>query len=303
MILLKRFFLFLAGALLLTILIVGGIAFFKPSILIEVLNPDINAKIHRLNTMNEQTASLDVELTLQNKTPIPLNVKDIYFVVNMDGKQIIKSAKPFAIKIKPFAKSKIILPTEMQLAELKKTAAEFNPAAPDSAKYTVAIHYNMTTFLGIGDSSTVVQQFYHQKMGLPGARIRNVEVIESTLKKQRIRVNLDLVNPNPNEIRMKNPRFTVDFNHKKDFIKGSLGKTMILKASALTPKSIEVEIENSKIFNIIGGIIGKGGKLPLKLAFYGNLVSDSDILKECEVKLEVEGDLKSLIQSQKDKKK
>jgi hypothetical protein len=59
--------------LLAAVLTVGVLTYLKPSLFVKLLNPEIRARIHQVSAMSEETASIDIEIQLKNKTFIPIS--------------------------------------------------------------------------------------------------------------------------------------------------------------------------------------------------------------------------------------
>lgn len=295
----KKIIFSLLGLLLAAIIIVGGLAFFKPSLFVELLNPEMSARIHRVSAMNEQTATFNVEIDLKNKTFVPINATITGLTVKMDGEKLADSNEPLQFKIKPYSQNNLNLPIEVQMSLLKENSANFDPNRIDSAQYDISFTYVAKTLFGIRDSSTVTETFKYPKLGLPKVEIASVEILKSNFNIQRLEIQAEIINPNPNDIKIASPRYSIQIDDREDFITGNLGKELVLKKFSSTQKTIIVEIENNKILKFLGELIGNGKNLPIKLLFMGELINDSEIMKEATIKLEVNGDLKALIESSK----
>jgi LEA14-like dessication related protein len=300
--LVKKITLSTLGLLITVFLAVAGLAYGKPSLFVDWLNPEMRLSIHRVSAMSEETASIDIQIELKNKTFIPVAAKLSNFLVTMDGKKLASSSKPFAVEIRPFSNNSIKIPLELQMALLKETSANFDPNNIDSSTYELSLNYVAETFLGIRDSSSITESYKYPKLGLPKVEIGKVEIIKSTLAVQRLKIQATITNPNPNDIKITSPRYAVQIDDREGFITGSLGKELVLKKFSTTPKTIVVDIENNKILKFLGELIGNGKDLPIKLSFTGNLKNDSEMMKEAKIKMEVNGDLKALIEASKKKK-
>lgn len=295
----KKIGLTILGFLLAGILVIAALVTFQPSFFIELFNPEISTRVHRVNVLNEENASVDIELGLYNKTFIPITIDIADFLVEMDGAKLATSVKPLKVKIKPFSRNQLSIPVELQMRLLKETSRNFNPNRIDTSTYDISLNYEMKTFFYESDPMKFVKTFVYPSLGLPKVEINKVEVLKSNLRTQNLRIHVGILNPNPNDIILVSPHYTVQIDDREEFITNNLGDKLELKKFSVTLKTIEIEIDNKKIWQLIGELIGNGKDLSIKLLFEGNLQNASDMMKNTEIILEVNGDLKALIETSK----
>ncbi len=97
----------------------------------------------------------------------------------------------------------------------------------------------------------------------PSFTLRKIGVSHRSLNDMGIMLHIDVLNPNPFDIRLQSFEYTIYLN-KEEFGKGNLEKSIMAAASATTPLEVPVSV---KFVNLLGGLMAviSAPDLPYKI--------------------------------------
>lgn len=280
------------------LILVGAVWFFKykeknenP---VSGLLPKVEMGFGRISNITDSTIDLRLDLLVHNPLPLELNVKDFNYFVQMNGVTIIENDYTMPLLIKGGDSTMVALPSQLNV---KKLAAEGKSEAAmgeDSADYHFeGLFHLQKPFLG---KDTIRLSM---KKRLPLYRLPKVEMVGYDMEKFRLSeseivIQLKFTNNNQFGIQFKNPSYVVDLGKQKRLAEGHVETVTKVPGKSSEMFEIPLSIDMGKLLKAAGQLVVNGKALPFTLYFKSKLVSENDVLKDSDINVIVEGELKDL---------
>ena len=188
----------------------------------------------------------------------------------------------------------ITLPTKINVRKLVSVSKKGAAADEDSADYHLEAAFHLAKpFLG-KDTLRIEQDKRLPLIRLPKVEMQDFDVEKFRLTNSEISIELKLINPNAFSVEFRDPSYVFDLGNQKGLAKGSVKGVTKVKAKSSQILEIPVEVGMGKALKTTGALIFKGKSLPFKMNFKCKLVSESDMLKDSDMRMVMEGELKDL---------
>ncbi|MBE9460910.1 LEA type 2 family protein [Dyadobacter subterraneus] len=284
--------------IILVLLIGVGVAFFlyksKNANPVSGLKPKVEMSISKITHVTDSTMEMSLKLLVDNPLPVGLDIKNFRYLVKMNGVKIIESDYADSLVLKSQDTTTVTLPTKIEVKKLVTVSKKSAAVGEDSADYHFETYLHLAKpFLG---KDTL---HFDQDKRLPLIRLPKVEMEDFDIEKFRlsnsdISIKLKLINPNAFSVEFRDPSYVFDLGKQKGLAKGSVKGVTKVKAKSSQMFEIPVEVGMGKALKTAGALIFKGKSLPFKMYFKCRLVSDNDIMKNSDMSMIMEGELKDL---------
>lgn len=283
---------------ILFLLIAVGVAFYfyksKNANPVSGLKPKVEMSISKITHVTDSTMDMSLKLLVDNPLPVGMALKNFRYSVKINGVEVIESDYADSLTLKSRDTTVVTLPTTIKLKKLVAISKKGTAAGEDSADYHFAADLNLKKpFLG-KDTFHVAQDKRLPLIRLPKVEMEDFDVEKFRLSNSEISIKMKLTNPNPFSIEFRDPTYAFDLGNQKGLAKGSVKGVTEVKARSSQIFEIPVEVGMGKALKTTGALIFKGKSLPYKMYFKCKLVSDSDIMKNSDMSMVMEGELNDL---------
>ena len=237
---------------------------------------------------------MSLKLLVHNPLPVGITAKNFNYTVDLDGIRIIESDYADRLEINANDSTVVNLPTRINIKKLASVSKQKGEADADSANYHLTAALNLEKpFLG---KDTL---YFDIDKRLPLIRLPKVEMEEFDMEKFRltkseILIRLKLINPNAFSIEFQNPSYVFDLGSQEGLAKGSVKGVTKVKAKSTEIYEIPVEVDMGKTLKTAGQLVFKGKSLPFKMRFKCKVVSENEMMRNSEMDMIMEGELKDL---------
>ncbi|MCF0057952.1 LEA type 2 family protein [Dyadobacter sp. CY356] len=280
------------------LLIAVGVAFFlfksKNANPVSDLKPRVEMSISKITNVTDSTMEMELKLLVDNPLPVGMDIQDFRYKVKMNGVEIIKSNYADPLKVKSRDTTMVTLPTKINVKKLVSVSKKGAAAGEDSADYHLEAAFHLAKpFLG-KDTLNIEQDKRLPLIRLPKVEMEDFDVEKFRLSNSEISIKLKLINPNAFSIEFRDPSYVFDLGNQKGLAKGSVKGVTKVKAKSSQIFEIPVEVGMGKALKTTGALVFKGKSLPFKMYFKCKLVSESEMLKNSDMSMVMEGELKDL---------
>ncbi|GLU51717.1 LEA type 2 family protein [Dyadobacter frigoris] len=283
---------------ILFLLVAVGVAFYlyesRNANPVSGLKPRIEMSISKITHITDSTMDMSLKLLVDNPLPVGVDIKNFRYLVKMNGVKIIESEYADSLKLKSRDTTMVMLPTKIDVKKLVTVSKKSASAGEDSADYSFEAALNLKKpFLG-KDTLHIDQDKRLPLIRLPKVEMQDFDIEKFRLSNSEISIKLKLINPNAFSVEFRNPSYVFDLGKQKGLAKGSVKGVTKVKAKSSQVFEIPVEVGMGKALKTTGVLIFKGKSLPFKMYFKCKLVSDNDMMKNSDMSLIMEGELKDL---------
>lgn len=283
-----------------------GVAFYfyrsKNANPVSGLKPKVEMSISKITHITDSTMDMSLKLLVDNPLPVGMDIKNFRYLVKMNGVKIIESEYADSLKLKSHDTTMVTLPTEINVKKLASVSKKGAVAGEDSADYHFEADLHLKKpFLG-KDTLHIEQDKRLPLIRLPKVEMEDFDIEKFKLSNSEISIKLKLINPNAFSVEFRNPSYVFDLGKQKGLAKGSVKGVTKVKAKSSQLFEIPVEVSMGKALKTTGALIFKGKSLPFKMYFKCELVSDNDMMKNSEMSMIMEGELKDLEKMKKNMK-
>ena len=282
----------------LAIAILGGIGFYfyksKKENPVSGLKPRIEFAISKITHITDDKMDMSMKLLIHNPLPVGITAKNFSYTVDLDSVRIIESDYADRLEIKANDSTVVDLPTRINIKKLAEVSKNKGDAGADSADYQFTAALNLEKpFLG---KDTV---HFNIDKRLPLIRLPKVEMEDFDMEKFRLTksevvIRVKLINPNAFSVEFQNPSYVFDLGSQEGLAKGSVKGTTKVRAKSTEIYEIPVEVDMGKTLKTAGQLVFKGKSLPFKMRFKCKVVSENEMMRNSEMDMIMEGELKDL---------
>lgn len=283
---------------ILFLLVAVGIAFYfyksKNANPVSGLKPKVEMSISKITHITDSTMEMSLKLLVDNPLPVGMDIENFKYLVKINDVKIIESEYADSLKLKSRDTTMVTLPTKINVKKLASVSKKGAAAGEDSADYHFEADLHLKKpFLG-KDTLHIDQDKRLPLIRLPKVQMQDFDIEKFRLSNSEISIKLKLVNPNAFEVEFRNPSYVFDLGKQKGLAKGSVKGVTKVKAKSSQIFEIPVEVSMGKALKTAGAMIFKGKSIPFKMYFKCKVVSDNDIMKNSEMSMIMEGELKDL---------
>ena len=268
----------------------GG--FFVFSKLSTVFYPKMTLSILQINQIGSAEANLDIQVSLKNRSPLAIDFDSFSFFVSAGNKSLIKTDTAIPLSLKSFRTTRFKLPVKLNVHNIKSLS---NGSSEDSLEYHFGLCLtNKENFLlpdTINIRSSEVLPVYH----LPKVSLTKIEPIK-ILKKggPTFYLHLQIRNNNLTPLEVKQPKYSATFAGKDVLLKGQYPKDLYIKPKSTKYLKIPVQMAKKTILGHVGKLLFNKDELDVSLVFEGNIVTQTEYIDGCHLRVVIKGDFKEL---------
>lgn len=292
--------------LLIVILLLVGVAFavwyfFKKSKpdAVTGLKPHVEMSIARISDVTDSTVKMELKTLVHNPLPVGMHLKNINYVVKMNGRTIVEDHYNKPLQVKAADSSLLTLPAKVKIRNLRVEGDEEAAKGNDSADYhfKTILHFEKS-FLG-KDSLVLEMDKRLPLYRLPMIKMAGYDFKKLGLKESDIVVKVEVTNLNPFSLEFQNPKYAMDLGKQKRFAEGAVTGITKVKAKSKDIYEIPLEVSLGKVIKAGAQIIGKGKELPFTFYLKSKIKSESEVLNNSDINLVMDGELKDVEAFQK----
>lgn len=267
------------------------------------LKPRVEMSIARISDVTDSTIKMELKTLLYNPLPVGMHLKNINYVVQMNGKTIVEDHYDKPLEVKAADSSLLTLPAKVKLHNLIEEGDGAVAKGQDSADYhfKTILHFEKS-FLG-KDSLVLDMDKRLPLYRLPKVKMAGYDVKKLGLKDTDIVVQIEVANLNSFTLEFQNPVYVMDLGKQKRFAEGKVSGITTVNAKSKEIYEIPLSVSLGKVLKAAGQMIGKGKDLPFTFYFKSKLKSESEVLDGSDINLVLDGELKDIAAFQKNMEK
>lgn len=263
------------------------------------LKPHVEMSIARISDVTDSTIKMDLKLLVNNPLPVGMHLKNINYVVKMNGTTIVEDHYDKPLEINAADSSLLTLPAKVKIKKLRIEGDDLAAKGQDSAEYhfKTILHFEKS-FLG-KDSLVLEMDKRLPLYRLPMIKMAGYDFKKLGLKESDIVVKVEVTNLNPFSLEFQNPRYAMDLGKQKRFAEGAVTGITKVKSKSKDIYEIPLSVSLGKVIKAGAQMIGKGKELPFTFYFKAKIKSESEVLNNSDINLVMDGELKDVEAFQK----
>lgn len=263
------------------------------------LKPHVEMSIARISDVTDSTIKMDLKLLVNNPLPVGMHLKNINYVVKMNGTTIVEDHYDKPLEVNAADSSLLTLPAKVKIKKLRIEGDDLAAKGQDSAEYhfTTILHFEKSY---LGKDSLVLEMDKRLPLyRLPMIKMAGYDFKKLGLKESDIVVKVEVTNLNPFSLEFQNPRYAMDLGKQKRFAEGAVTGITKVKSKSKDIYEIPLSVSLGKVIKAGAQMIGKGKELPFTFYFKGKIKSESEVLNNSDINLVMDGELKDVEAFQK----
>jgi LEA14-like dessication related protein len=263
------------------------------------LKPHVEMSIAHISDVTDSTIKMELKALVYNPLPVGMHLKNINYVVKMNGKTIIEDHYNKPLEVKAADSSLLTLPAKVKIRNLRVEGDEEAAKGRDSADYhfKTVLHFEKS-FLG-KDSLVLDLDKRLPLYRLPMIKMAGYDFKKLGLKESDIVVKIEVINLNPFSLEFQDPKYAMDLGKQKRFAEGAVTGITKVKAKSKDVYEVPLSVSLGKVLKAGAQIIGKGKELPFTFYFKSKIKSESEVLDGSDMNLIMDGELKDVEAFQK----
>jgi len=263
------------------------------------LKPHVEMSIARISDVTDSTIKIDLKTLVYNPLPVGMHLKNINYVVKMNGKTIVEDHYNKPLEVKATDSSLLTLPAKVKIRNLRVEGDEVAAKGQDSADYhfKTILHFEKS-FLG-KDSLVLEMDKRLPLYRIPMIKMAGYDFKKLGLKESDIVVKVEVTNLNPFSLEFQDPKYAMDLGKQKRFAEGAVTGITKVKSKSKHIYEIPLSVSLGKVIKAGAQMIGKGKELPFTFYFKSKIKSENDVLNNSDINLIMDGELKDVEAFQK----
>lgn len=263
------------------------------------LKPRVEMSIARISEVTDSTIKMELKTLVHNPLPVGMHLKNINYVVKMNGRTIVEDHYEKPLEVKAADSSLLTLPAKVKIRNLRVEGDEVAARGQDSADYhfKTILHFEKS-FLG-KDSLVLDVDKRLPLYRIPMIKMAGYDFKKLGLKESDIVVKVEVTNLNTFSLEFKDPVYAMDLGKQKRFAEGAVKGITKVKSKSKEIYEIPLSVSLGKVIKAGAQMIGKGKELPFTFYFKSKIMSESDVLNNSDINLIMDGELKDVEAFQK----
>jgi|GEM_PF-1187786 len=258
------------------------------------LKPHVEMSIARISDVTDSTIKMELKTLVNNPLPVGMHLKNIDYVVKMNGRTIVEDHYNKSLEVKAADSSLLTLPAKVKIRNLRVEGDNEAAQGHDTADYhfKTILHFEKS-FLG-KDSLVLEMDKRLPLYRLPMIKMAGYDFKKLGLKESDIVVKVEVTNLNSFSLEFQNPKYAMDLGKQKRFAEGAVTGITKVKAKSKDIYEIPLEVSLGKVIKAGAQMIGKGKELPFTFYFKSKIKSESEVLDNSDINLVMNGELKDV---------
>lgn len=263
------------------------------------LKPHVEMSIARISDVTDSTIKMELKTLVYNPLPVGMHLKNIDYVVKMNGKTIVEDHYRKPLEVNAADSSLLTLPAKIKIRNLRVEGDEEAGKGEDSADYhfKTILHFEKS-FLG-KDSLVLDMDKRLPLYRLPMVKMAGYDFKKLGLKESDIVVKIEVTNLNPFSLEFQDPRYVMDLGKQKRFAEGAVKGITKVKSKSKDVYEIPLEVSLGKVIKAGAQMLTKGKELPFTFYFKSKIKSENEVLNNSDINLIMDGELKDVETFQK----
>jgi len=263
------------------------------------LKPHVEMSIARISDVTDSTIKMELKTLVNNPLPVGMHLKNINYVVQMNGKTIVEDHYKKSLEVKAADSSLLTLPAKVKIRNLRVEGDQEAAKGQDSADYhfKTILHFKKS-FLG-KDSLVLEMDKRLPLYRLPMIKMAGYDFKKFGLKESDIVVKVEVTNLNPFSLEFQDPKYAMDLGRQKRFAEGAVKGITKIKSKSTEVYEIPLEVSLGKVIKAGAQMIGKGKEMPFTFYFKSKIKSENEVLNNSDINLIMDGELKDVESFQK----
>lgn len=258
-----------------------------------------SSSITDINTERIKVAS---KVIIKNPLPVALNASRLDYTVFISATKIAEGSYTKPIHVPASSSKTFSLPMQVLIKPMAKVIDKMDATGKDMATYTFknVIHTDIPIAgerkfeVNMNEELPVVR--------LPKLKPGDLDVKKFGLKNSGIDMTMQITNPNPFPIRMKDARYSMKIDGKHT-VEGAMQEVVSLPAKATVPVAMHMDMKTGRALKMGWKMLFDKKDTRYELTFDSKILSDVKMLANSNMHFTEEGTLYDLKEALKTAKK
>lgn len=255
--------------------------------------PQLQLAQMQLTNLTAERADMQMDVVIDNPAPVGLHVDSLYYVVSIEGNEVVQTTYPDALDVEANDTTTISLPLIIYYDTLQSVLNELEQQGKDSVVYKI----NATIFSDMDiipkDKFDVEVEKLLPLIRIPKIEVTNLSVEDLGFSGATIVVEAMVENKNVFPFGFEDMHYSLQIGDNET-IEGDKNETVNIPAKDTANISIPVEINFKEMGRGLIDLIREGKDLSYDFNLTTALVSDEQMLEESEITLNATGSLGNL---------
>lgn len=250
------------------------------------------AQIHIVNFSAER-ADMKMDITIDNPAPIGLNIDSLYYIISIEGNELIETTYPDSLQIDANDSTTFSLPLTVYYDKLKSVLDKLEQEGRDSVVYKInATIYADTKIIPKDEFNLEVEKLL-PLIRTPGIDVMDLSVEDLKFSGATVVIEALIENKSLFSYSFEDIHYNMQIEDN-EMLEGNKPGIINIPAKDTAIITIPVAIDFKETGRSLVDLIRKGNDLSYDFRLTTEIVSDEHVLEESEIILHVTGKLKNL---------
>jgi len=263
--------------------------------------PEIQVAQMQVTNLTSEKADMKMNMLIDNPAPVGIAIDSLHYVIYIEDNEVARTTYPDALNIEANDSSEVSLPLTLYYDKLESVIQKLEQQGKDSVTYKV----DATIF---SDMALIPKDKLHMSVDkrmplirIPEVEIKDLHVNDLGFSGATLNVEALVRNKNVFPISFKDLDYAVAIEDN-DPVEGHKPGTVHIPAKGAATVSIPAEITLKEAGKSLIDLIRKGDDVRYTFNMNTEMVSDSEIMENSEIKLNASGKLKAVVDAVKEQK-
>lgn len=278
----------LAGILYLAITFLGSDDGIK-----EQVVPHLEFADMQVTNLTAERADMDLNMIIDNPAPVGINIDSLYYTIFIEGYEVVKTTYPDPIQIEANQNTRVSLPLTIYYDKLQSVLVQLEEEGRDSVVYTINAILITDAALIPDDRIKLEVKKRLPLVRIPEIKVTDLNVENISFSGAVIQVETYVVNRNVFSMGFEDMHYSLILGDNEP-VEGHKPEPVTIEAKDTAFIQVPVELDFGEMGRGLLDYIRKGGDLPYNFSLRTKLASDTHILEESEMNMQVTGTLDEL---------
>lgn len=278
----------LAGILYLTITFLGSDDGIK-----EQVVPQMEFADMQLTNLTADRADMDMNMIIDNPAPVGLNIDSLYYTIFIEGHEVVKTTYPDSLQIEANQNTRISLPLTIYYDKLQSVLDQLEEEGRDSVVYTIDATLFTDADLIPDDRINLEVEKRLPLVRIPDVKVTDLSIEDISFSGAVIQIETYVINRNVFSMGFEDMHYSLVLGENEP-MEGYKPEPLTIEAKDTAFIQMPVELDFGDMGRGLLDYIREGSDLPYNFSLRTKLVSDTHILEESEMNMQVTGTLDEL---------
>lgn len=252
----------------------------------------------QVTKLTADKADMTMRMAIDNPAPVGIRIDSLHFVIYIEDNEVARNTYPDSLQIEASDSTGFSLPLTLYYNKLQSVLNNLEQQGQDSANYRVDATIFTKMAIIPKDKLNINIEKRLPLILPPDIQVADIGVEDVGLSGATLKTDIVVTNKNAFSFAFQDIYYAVRLDNNEP-VEGNKPGTVNIPAKGSTTISIPAELEFKEMGKNLIDLIRKGDDIRYSFHMNTNLVSDSDVLEDSEIRMNASGKLKSAIEAAK----